>query len=108
MPARGGRRFTLAHELCHVLFDRSSARRLSHVSGPWATVRVEKRANAFAAMFLATPHALNKSLTGGELAGQIKHLSVKFGMGAMALREHMHNLDLISDEEFLLSGDQPH
>ena len=106
--SKGGRRFTLAHELCHVLFDRSSARRLSHVSGPWASARVEKRANAFAAMFLATPHALSKAQGSGEIGGQIKHLSEKFGIGIRALREHMHNLDLLSDEEFASSGDGPH
>lgn len=103
-----GRRFTLAHELCHILFDRSSAKRLSHVSGPWASERVEKRANAFAAMFLATPHALSKALGDGEKRNQIKHLSEKFGIGTSALREHMHNLELLSDEEFLLGGGRLH
>jgi Zn-dependent peptidase ImmA (M78 family) len=106
--SKGGRRFTLAHELCHILFDRSSAKRLSHVSGPWASVRVERRANAFAAMFLATPHALSKARGSGEIGSQIKHLSEKFGVGIRALREHMHNLDLLSDEEFVLSGDGRH
>lgn len=103
-----GRRFTLAHELCHILFDRSNAKRLSHVSGPWASARVEKRANAFAAMFLATPHALSKALNNGDSKNQVKHLSEKFGIGTRALREHMHNLDLLSDEEFLLSDDRRH
>ncbi|SCX57398.1 protein of unknown function [Variovorax sp. EL159] len=106
--SKGGRRFTLAHELCHILFDRSSAKRLSHVSGPWASIRVEKRANAFAAMFLATPHALSKALTGAELSGQMKNLSERFGIGIIALREHMHNLDLISDEEFQQGGGWRH
>ena len=46
------RRFTLAHELCHILYDRSYGARLAMASGPWAPVDVEKRANAFAAMFL--------------------------------------------------------
>lgn len=96
---RRGRRFTLAHEFCHILYDRSSAKRLSHVSGPWASARVEKRANAFAAMFLATPHALVKVLNSGESKNSIRYLSEKFGIGASALREHMCNLDLISDRE---------
>lgn len=103
-----GRRFTLAHEFCHILYDRSSARRLSHISGPWASARVEKRANAFAAMFLATPHALTKSLSAGDRKHQIKHLSEKFGIGTRALQEHMHNLDLLSDQEFLRDSNGRH
>jgi len=46
------RRFTLAHELCHLLYDRGYGARLAMASGPWAPVDIEKRANAFAAMFL--------------------------------------------------------
>lgn len=41
-----GRRFTIAHELCHILHDRSRARRVTHVSGPWVAQGFEKRANA--------------------------------------------------------------
>ena len=46
------RRFTLAHELCHILHDRNYGATLALASGPWAPVDVEKRANAFAAMLL--------------------------------------------------------
>jgi Zn-dependent peptidase ImmA (M78 family) len=92
-----GRRFTLAHEFCHTLYDRSSAKRLSHISGPWAAARVEKRANAFAAMLLATPHALSNALKLSAGYGQkpIEQLSEQFGVGPRALREHMVNLDLL-------------
>jgi Zn-dependent peptidase ImmA (M78 family) len=45
-------RFTLAHELCHLLLDRDRASELAVASGPWAPLFVEKRANAFAAAFL--------------------------------------------------------
>lgn len=51
-PDTEPRRFTLAHELCHVLHDRSYGARLAMASGPWAPRDVERRANAFAAMFL--------------------------------------------------------
>jgi Zn-dependent peptidase ImmA (M78 family) len=95
-----GRRFTLAHELCHILYDRSSARRLSHISGPWASARVEKRANAFAAMFLATPHALSDALATEDGENWPSDIAVKFGMGNTALLEHMRNMDLIGDQEF--------
>ena len=33
------RRFTLAHELCHIIHDRSYGARLAMASGPWAPVR---------------------------------------------------------------------
>jgi len=46
------RRFTLAHELCHILYDRTYGARLAMASGPWAPLEVEQRANAFAAMLL--------------------------------------------------------
>ncbi len=45
-----GRRFTLAHGLCHLLFDRKRGQRLAVASGPWAPRASERRANAFAAM----------------------------------------------------------
>jgi len=51
-PMRSGIRFTLAHELCHLLIDRDSGSQLALVSGPWAPKSVEQRANAFAAALL--------------------------------------------------------
>ena len=42
-------RFTLAHELCHMLHDRSYGARLAIASGPWAPWGIEKRANALLA-----------------------------------------------------------
>ena len=49
---RTRRRFTLAHELCHLIHDRGYGARLAIASGPWAPADVEQRANAFAAMLL--------------------------------------------------------
>jgi Zn-dependent peptidase ImmA (M78 family) len=46
------RRFTMAHELCHLLYDRGVEQKVAIASGPWAPKDVERRANAFAAMFL--------------------------------------------------------
>ncbi len=45
-------RFTMAHELCHLLIDRDHADELAVASGPWAPMAIEQRANAFAASFL--------------------------------------------------------
>src|SRR5712692_9450776 len=57
---RSGRRFTLAHELCHILFDREYGAKLALASGPWAPRDLERRANAFAAMLLMPPDLLAK------------------------------------------------
>lgn len=54
-------RFTLAHELCHLLFDRWRARRLAVASGPWAPQDIERRANAFAAAFLMPRPLLDRA-----------------------------------------------
>ncbi|MBS2965407.1 ImmA/IrrE family metallo-endopeptidase [Actinocrinis puniceicyclus] len=45
-------RFTLAHELCHLLLDKELGDELAVASGPWAPAAIEQRANAFAAAFL--------------------------------------------------------
>lgn len=91
-----GKRFTLAHELCHILYDRTRAKKLSHLSGPWTSARTEKRANAFAAMFLAPPSAIRQQLT--EITPEaIKNLASKSGVGVIALVEHLYNIDLIDD-----------
>jgi Zn-dependent peptidase ImmA (M78 family) len=50
-----GTRFTLAHELCHLIVDRHVGRKLAVASGPWAPLEIEQRANAFAAYFLMPP-----------------------------------------------------
>jgi Zn-dependent peptidase ImmA (M78 family) len=55
------KRFTLAHELCHLLFDRWRARRLAVASGPWAPQDIERRANAFAAAFLLPRSLLDRA-----------------------------------------------
>ena len=93
-----GRRFTLAHELCHILYDRTRARKLSHLSGPWASARIEKRANAFAAMFLAPPSSIRHRL-GDAAPESVRKLATEVGMGMTALVEHLYNVDLITDAQ---------
>ena len=93
-----GRKFTLAHELCHILFDRTRARRLSHVSGPWTAPRTEKRANAFAAMFLASRTATRAVL---HEYGQdrTRESARALQLGHSAYIEHVYNLVLIDEAE---------
>lgn len=97
-----GRRFTLAHELCHLLFDREAGRRLAMASGPWAPRDIERRANAFAAMFLmprdmvfkATKEmTVNLESTEG-VAWVAKHLGASFD----ATLWHLTNLGFLDDE----------
>jgi len=93
-----GKRFTLAHELCHILYDRTRARKISHVSGQWAPARTEKRANAFAVMFLASTTALRKSFTSAK-DDDIHALAEQVSLGTSALIEHLFNINLIGDTE---------
>ncbi len=94
----GGRRFTLAHEFCHILFDRTRAKRLSHVSGPWTAPRTEKRANAFAAMFLASRAATRAVLReyGKNGTKEAAH-TLQFSHSAFV--EHLYNLGLVDEAE---------
>lgn len=95
-----GRRFTLAHELCHILYDRSRARKVSHVSGPWAARGVEKRANAFAAMFLMPKPLLRKMLSERYLdLSRVAEVSRAMSVNKLPLIEHAYNLNIISFEQ---------
>ena len=93
-----GRKFTLAHEFCHILFDRTRARKLSHVSGPWTAPRTEKRANAFAAMFLASRAATREVFReyGKE---RTREAAQVLELGHSAFVEHLYNLGLINEAE---------
>ncbi|MBA4269499.1 MAG: hypothetical protein C0447_08795 [Methylobacterium sp.] len=94
-----GKRFTLAHELCHILFDRTRARRIAHVSGPWVAPGIEKRANAFAA-YLLMPRALLARYLASRSEidiGTVRKLSETLRVNVSALIEHLYNLDFIDE-----------
>ena len=98
-----GRRFTLAHELCHILFDRAYGRRLALSSGPWAPRDVEKRANAFAAMLLMPPELIGKAcrhLTAPitEAAG-VEEVARSLGTSYTSTLEHLCNLGFIDETD---------
>lgn len=98
-----GRRFSLAHELCHLIVDRSYAREVAIPSGPWAPRDIERRANAFAAMFLMPPGRIAAVLKtiGGEPAdpSSVRRLCQALETSFTATVEHMHNLGFIDDVE---------
>ena len=95
-----GQRFTLAHELFHILYDRSRAQRVAHTSGPWAPPGVEKRANAFAAMLLMPTAILRRSLPAGRLTYEaVREIADSLRVGVSALVEHLYNTEMIDELE---------
>jgi hypothetical protein len=100
-----GRRFTLAHELFHILYDRARARCVTHTSGPWASPGVEKRANAFADMLLMPHELVSKYLTAFDMDG-ITSAAKRMRVGRSALIEHLYNLNEIDEmqREILRNG----
>lgn len=98
------RRFTLAHELCHVLFDEDYGVPVAVASGPWAPEGLEKRANAFAAMFLmptqlvrSTESKLRASL---EERDGVAAVAEALAVSRRALLEHGRNVGLIRPEAY--------
>jgi Zn-dependent peptidase ImmA (M78 family) len=94
------RRFTMAHELCHLLFDRGREQKVAIASGPWAPKDVESRANAFAAMFLMPQDLLRAAcrdagtldtLDGVQSVARTLHVSVT------ATLRHLANLSAIDE-----------
>ena len=96
------RRFTLAHELCHLLHDRTQGARLAMASGPWAPKAIEQRANAFAAWLLMPPESLNSAITSaGSPIDSPESVSVVAGrldVSRATLVEHLYNLGYIHEE----------
>jgi hypothetical protein len=97
-----GRRFTIAHELCHLLFDRDRARRIAHSSGQWAPLSVEQRANAFAAMLLMPPGAVRSAFNPGlglPSRAEVAEMAKQLRVGLRAAIQHLANLGAISDDD---------
>lgn len=91
-----GRRYTLAHEFCHVLHDRQYGQEVGVVSGPWAPLRVEQRANAFAAMLLMPVELIarhRRRFTDLNIAA-IRHMADTLRVSRSALIEHLYNIGM--------------
>ncbi len=94
-----GKRFILAHELCHLLHDRAHGRNLAIISGPWAPRDLEKRANAFAAALLMPPELLKKGLHRDDdlnFEGLLA-LAKRLHVSTDALAHHLANCGLITE-----------
>jgi len=103
-----GRRVTIAHELCHVLFDRPKMRKFQEFC--WHTRptaedakrletfdAIERRARAFAVYFLAPLEVFQESW--GQLESLPDHARVRllmerFGIGYEAVRGHLDTAGL--------------
>jgi len=98
---RSGRRFTLAHELCHILFDRGYGTKLALASGPWAPRDLERRANAFAAMLLMPPDLLAKVVQSLDIPlaslDGIYAVAHRLRTSLTATLEHLYNLGFIDE-----------
>ena len=96
-----GRRFTLAHELCHLLFDRSVGQRLAVASGPWALPSLEQRANAFAAMLLMPTETVRTVVAGMNepIASRqgVESVADRMETGFAATLWHLRNLGFVDD-----------
>ena len=97
------RRFTLAHELCHLLLDREYGDELAIASGPWAPRGIEQRANAFAAAFLMPTWLLRNTLASFpasvEEPDTVRSISERLHVSPSSLIDRLYNLNEISTEE---------
>ena len=98
-----GNRFTLAHELCHLLFDREAGSRLAMASGPWAPRDIERRANAFAAMLLMPRDLVQRTISMVtvriDTMDGIWQMAPRLQAGFLAVLRHLTNLGFIDETE---------
>ena len=96
-----GRRFTLAHEMCHLLFDWEAGRSLAIASGPWAPSGIERRANAFAAMLLMPATIVNAAISRLnvplETLEGVSNVAHRMEMSFRATLWHLRNLGFIDE-----------
>ena len=98
-------RSTLAHELCHILYDRVPARPLGITSRKDQRDDLEQRANAFAIYFLAPRSGVRQLLMDrGRRPYELDHndvhaLMMHFGLGKDSATRHLTNLDWITEDQ---------
>jgi Zn-dependent peptidase ImmA (M78 family) len=92
-------RFTLAHELGHLLLDQDRASRMIVASGPWAPLEIEQRANAFAAAFLVPIPLLDAVWRPEPVSGDIREMARSLSVSFSALVSRLQNVGRISTED---------
>lgn len=104
--SEGARRFTLAHELCHLILDREYGNELAVASGPWAPVAIEQRANAFAAAFLMPTWLLRDAIFSldAPLKSEkaIRSIAARLKVSPASLVDRLYNLSELSYEDRVL------
>lgn len=89
----GRKRATLAHEICHLLVDRSASLPLAEVLGGRTALHVEQRARAFAAELLLPRELAGELFT--EYAGDderaARSLRARFGVSSALLGWQLRN-----------------
>lgn len=94
-----GRRMALAHEFCHLLFDRDVAGGLGVASGRGAPLLMEKRANAFAAEFLLPRGALEAFRGAVDQKEALRRLMDRYRVGRTVAGNQLYNHGLITEVE---------
>jgi Zn-dependent peptidase ImmA (M78 family) len=101
----GARRFSLAHELCHLILDREYSDELAIASGPWAPAAIEQRANAFAAAFLMPTWLLREELASANAPADnlvaIQIMSARLRVSVSSFIDRLYNLGELTSEERL-------
>lgn len=96
-------RFTLAHELGHILLDRSRSVQMAIVSGPWAPLAIEQRANAFAAALLMPEELIARLAQQLDLTfwhrRAAERIAAHLCVSLSSLADRMYNLMLVTREE---------
>ncbi len=99
-------RSTIAHELCHVLFDRVPTAPFGTVSRRKPNHLIEQRADAFAYYFLAPREEINRFLreSRGRVPFELDRNDVQaianhFAIGIEAATWHLKNLGWISENQ---------
>ena len=96
-------RFTLAHELGHLLLDREYGDELAIATGPWAPAGIEQRANVFAAAFLMPTWLLKDALSAAEAPADnpetIRAVSMTLRVSASSLIDRLYNLNEITFDD---------
>jgi IrrE N-terminal-like domain len=97
-----GLRFSLAHELCHLIYDRSHAKEVTLPSGEWAPRDIEQRANAFAAMLLMPPRRVASAILESPQSAWRDWpaiVSQCLQTGLIAATHHLANLGVLTEEQ---------
>src|SRR5690606_29844633 len=87
-------RFSLAHELCHLIVDLNQGQPLATVSEFLGESHLprEQRANSFAVRLLCPEAVLNRLAATGDEVEAAKHVMAEYGLHYAAARLYLKNV----------------